>query len=235
MIENFEIKRNFFNTPYEKWQDPWIGCTLKETRRVNLIVGKNGVGKTLLLENIFYQSCGNEKSKYINEHWSDLNKAYFIRSWDKYRDCEQLDISDDREFVHEYAKNIAEIINPTVKFNLKACSDTVINALHILFSLATRKNGILLLDNFNNNFHYAVIAYVWKMIFELSEKFNVQVFAVTHSWDCIVGFAKASSDEAGAIYRISTSAHTADHGKKIITRFGYEETLNFIENDREVR
>lgn len=33
---------------------------------------------------------------------------------------------------------------------------------------------------------------LWKLIFHTARRLNVQVFATTHSWDCIEGFQQAS-------------------------------------------
>ena len=48
--------------------------------------------------------------------------------------------------------------------------------------------GILLIDEFENGLHHSVQEQLWKVIFSLSEKLNIQVFATTHSEDCILGF-----------------------------------------------
>ena len=45
-----------------------------------------------------------------------------------------------------------------------------------------------MIDEFENGLHYSVQKKVWNIIFTLAEKFNVQVFATTHSDDCIKAF-----------------------------------------------
>ena len=54
------------------------------------------------------------------------------------------------------------------------------------------KNGILLLDEAESGLHYSTQQELWRLIFELADKYNVQVFATTHSNDCIKSFAEIS-------------------------------------------
>ncbi len=65
-------------------------------------------------------------------------------------------------------------------------------------ALVNSSNGFLLIDEFENGLHYSVLHKVWKLIFRLAKDLNVQVFATTHSHDCVTAFQAASqnSDEA---------------------------------------
>jgi AAA15 family ATPase/GTPase len=55
-------------------------------------------------------------------------------------------------------------------------------------ALVNAENGVLLIDEFENGLHHSVQAKLWEIIFHLSNKLNIQVFATTHSDDCIRGF-----------------------------------------------
>lgn len=55
----------------------------------------------------------------------------------------------------------------------------------ILASIAASRNGVVFIDEFENGFHYAILPPVWNAISEFAEKFNTQVFATTHSEECI--------------------------------------------------
>ena len=60
----------------------------------------------------------------------------------------------------------------------------------IALSLANAEGGLLLVDEFENGLHYSVQLDVWRMIFGLSQKLNIQVFATTHSTDTVKAFQK---------------------------------------------
>ena len=46
-------------------------------------------------------------------------------------------------------------------------------------------NGSILIDEIENGLHYSALPGIWKAINRLSQQFNVQVFATTHSYECI--------------------------------------------------
>ncbi len=90
---------------------------------------------------------------------------------------------------------------------LKTLGDGVTKLFHILISIANAKDGTLLIDEFENGFHWSVQEKVWTAVFDLAEKLNVQVFATTHSRDCVQAFSKVWSDneEAGAFIRLENN------------------------------
>ena len=48
------------------------------------------------------------------------------------------------------------------------------------------REGMILIDEVENGFHYTVLPEVWRNLYKLSKDFNVQIFATTHSRKCIV-------------------------------------------------
>jgi AAA15 family ATPase/GTPase len=52
----------------------------------------------------------------------------------------------------------------------------------------------LLIDEFENGLHYIVQEPLWQMIFTVAQQLNVQVFATTHSEDCLRSFAEVLKD-----------------------------------------
>lgn len=67
--------------------------------------------------------------------------------------------------------------------------------LGISLALANTGGGILLIDEIENGIHYSVQSELWRLIFRLAHSLNVQVFATTHSEDCIKGFQKAAQEQ----------------------------------------
>jgi len=64
---------------------------------------------------------------------------------------------------------------------------------HLLaFSLAMVQcsNGVLLFDEIDTGLHYSVMAKMWQLVVETACRSNVQVFATTHSSDCVRGLAQ---------------------------------------------
>jgi AAA15 family ATPase/GTPase len=72
---------------------------------------------------------------------------------------------------------------------LKSLGDGIMRLFHIWVTLVNAKDGILLIDEFENGLHWTIQPEVWNLLFCLSEQLNIQVFATTHSRDCIASFA----------------------------------------------
>lgn len=87
---------------------------------------------------------------------------------------------------------------------LKSMGDGITRLFHIIVALVNAQNGILLIDEFENGLHWSVQPKIWDIIFQLSQKLNVQIFATTHSRDCIAGFDWAwnQNPEMGAFFRL---------------------------------
>jgi AAA15 family ATPase/GTPase len=89
---------------------------------------------------------------------------------------------------------------------LKSMGDGINRVLTIILALVNSENGFLLIDEFENGLHYNVQEKLWEIIFYLSEQLHIQVFATTHSEDCIVGYEsvlnRPSNNLAGKLIRL---------------------------------
>jgi AAA15 family ATPase/GTPase len=74
---------------------------------------------------------------------------------------------------------------------LQSMGDGMNRILTIILALVNASDGYLLIDEFENGLHYTTQSQIWKIIFKLAKQLNIQVFASTHSNDCISGFEKA--------------------------------------------
>lgn len=56
---------------------------------------------------------------------------------------------------------------------------------HILLAIASAPKGLLLIDELENGFHYTALPKVWELIQEFARQYETQVFASTHSLECL--------------------------------------------------
>jgi len=113
---------------------------------------------------------------------------------------------------------------------LKSMGDGMHRIFEMALSLANGKSGIFLVDEIENGVHYSVQEELWSFIFQVSSRLQCQVFATTHSWDCIEAFQKAASSHPaeGALVRLyqqeqKISAYTFDERRlEILTRESVE-------------
>lgn len=54
--------------------------------------------------------------------------------------------------------------------------------------------GVVLVDEIENGLHHSVLYKVWRAIAEVARQFDVQVFATTHSYECITAAHKAFAE-----------------------------------------
>lgn len=88
---------------------------------------------------------------------------------------------------------------------LRTFGDGVNRLFGVILSLCNARNGVLLVDEIENGLHYSVQTEIWRTIFRLSHTLNVQVFATSHSWDCVRAFQQAASEspQDGVLVRLS--------------------------------
>ena len=71
--------------------------------------------------------------------------------------------------------------------------------LALSLAFLNARNGVLLIDEIENGLYHNALVDIWKSLDWLSREFNVQVFATTHSYECIVAansaFTEMESDD----------------------------------------
>ncbi len=66
--------------------------------------------------------------------------------------------------------------------------------LNILASLSDMKNGVLLIDEFETGLHYSSLKVAWRAFLSACEKYNVQIIATSHSYECIGALSKSYAE-----------------------------------------
>ena len=115
---------------------------------------------------------------------------------------------------------------------LRSFGDGLNRLFGIALSLVNVKDGLLLIDEFENGLHHTVQLDAWRVVFKLSRRLGIQVFATSHSWDSIESFQKAAAEtpEQGVLVRLSRK------GEAIIPTIFAEDELAVATRDRiEVR
>lgn len=72
---------------------------------------------------------------------------------------------------------------------LGSLGDGIRRMLALAISLIQAKDGILLVDEIENGFHFSVMEDMWKLVIRTAVASNIQIFATTHSLDCVRGLA----------------------------------------------
>lgn len=81
---------------------------------------------------------------------------------------------------------------------LRSMGDGMVRLFNLALALVNSKGGILLVDEIENGLHYSIHENLWKLVFKTAQDLNVQVFATTHSWDCIEAFQRAACEDTSS-------------------------------------
>jgi len=121
---------------------------------------------------------------------------------------------------------------------LNSMGDGMHRVLQLILAMFPARGGIFLIDEFENGLHYSVQEKVWSLIFQLATILDIQVFATTHSRDCIDAFAKISKAERtveGVMFRISRGVTAQTSGEVIATVYDEEKLERLTAAEIELR
>jgi len=88
---------------------------------------------------------------------------------------------------------------------LRSMGDGLTRLFHIAVAMASSSKGVLLIDEFENGLHWSVQKTLWTAIAKAASDYDLQVFATTHSRDCIEAFSEAAEHtgpEVARMYRL---------------------------------
>lgn len=100
----------------------------------------------------------------------------------------------------------------------------------IVLAMANSRGGMVLIDEIENGIHHSVLSDLWEAIDKSSRYFDVQVFATTHSRECMVAAHYSLSSEDLRVHRLEV----IDGETKCVT-FEPTELAIGIEQDYELR
>jgi predicted ATPase len=74
--------------------------------------------------------------------------------------------------------------------------------LSIALGITNSSDDVVLIDEIDAGLHHSVLVDVWRVLGEIAEAFNVQIFATTHSRECIQAAMSAFSDKPDEDFRV---------------------------------
>jgi hypothetical protein len=116
---------------------------------------------------------------------------------------------------------------------LPVMGEGMVRLASLVLNIGNVPHGVVLIDEIENGLHHSILPKVWRAIGEVAREFNTQVFATTHSLECIVAAHRAFTESGIYDFRL----HRLDRVKEIIRVVTYkQETLEAaIETGLEVR
>lgn len=100
---------------------------------------------------------------------------------------------------------LLKLTHMDIPIPLGSMGDGMRRILNIAVSLAVSTHQVLLIDEIDTGLHYSTLVDMWKLVLQTAHDLDVQVFATTHSWDCVEAFQQALSENqanSGQVIRI---------------------------------
>ncbi len=164
-----------------------------------------------------------EQTIKLDSHYTeDLKCRYLTAKFDFYTSIEgivNVIKNKDEKFIVDALKLIEPKLNDIVlsqdevlvdvgysqRIPINMMGDGARKVLSILTTIYECKNGIVLIDEISNGFHYSVMKGVWLAIIDAAKRNNVQIYASTHDIDSIKGLrdaALSSDDDLVACFKL---------------------------------
>lgn len=116
---------------------------------------------------------------------------------------------------------------------LGSMGDGMRRLLGLSLSLLHAKSGFLLIDEVDTGFHYSIMAKMWELVVRTAAASNIQVFATTHSADCVRGLGVLCKQSPELQSKFAAHKIERDLEKSVL--FSGEDVLNAVEQDIEIR
>ena len=85
---------------------------------------------------------------------------------------------------------------------LPAMGEGMTQLARLVLAIATVPNGVVLVDEVENGIHHSVLPDVWRAIDEAAKQFHTQIFATTHSFECIEAAHQALAPDGFLLHRL---------------------------------
>ena len=92
---------------------------------------------------------------------------------------------------------LVKLRNTAVPVPLSSMGDGMHRILNLVMSATTAQNGVLLVDEIDTGLYHGAQTDVWRLLIGIAQRLDVQVFATTHSWDCVAAFQEALAQSPG--------------------------------------
>ena len=96
---------------------------------------------------------------------------------------------------------------------LASMGEGLARASRLFIGMLHMQDGLAIVDEIENGFHYSVVPGIWEAIDQLSRDFGVQVFATTHSRECVRAAYKALGEEGVVYHRLQAD----EDGNRCVT------------------
>lgn len=85
---------------------------------------------------------------------------------------------------------------------LPMMGEGMVRIASLILAVGGAPGGVVLIDEIENGLHHSVLPKVWRSLNEAARQFNVQVFASTHSYECVQAALQSLERDCLALHRL---------------------------------
>jgi len=116
---------------------------------------------------------------------------------------------------------------------LPLMGDGMVRLTSLILAISSAQNGVILVDEIENGLHHSILPKVWTAIGNAAQMFETQVFATTHSFECITAAHKAFTESGLYDFRLHRLERTNEDIRGVT--YDQEDLAAAVETDFEVR
>lgn len=118
------------------------------------------------------------------------------------------------------------------KIPLTLVSGGINKFVSLLLAIASNPGGVIYVDEIENGFYYDRLPTIWSALFSLARKYNVQIFASTHSSECLKAILPLIKQEEEEFRLLRASR---DDNQCKVTVYRGKDLRNAIQQEFELR
>ena len=111
--------------------------------------------------------------------------------------------------------------------------DGIWQMLGLALAVVQSENGLLLVDEIDTGLHHTVMENMWRFLHVCARRYNVQIIATTHSWDCYHSLAVICRDSISSGSEVTISRIERGRGEAV--SYTEQEIVAVADRDIEVR
>lgn len=181
----------------------------------------------------FFAASHLAPSAEISDRFSLLSRTFrdaeFIEKFhDIYADIENLSV----EVTTGVPMLFAKVTGLPEKIPLSLASGGMTKLAGILLAMAYQPRGVILIDEIENGFYYKRLPMVWKAVIEFARQYDCQIFASTHSIECLEAVSVLAEENPDEFFAMRT---VQMEGEGKIRSFGGDKFAEAMSENIEIR
>ncbi|MCH8047717.1 MAG: AAA family ATPase [Planctomycetes bacterium] len=150
---------------------------------------------------VFFVTTETQSAEFLARHWEGValteEEDLLIKALQVLEPrVERIALLGDRPFFRSSKSGvIVRLKGERTPVPLGSMGDGMWRMLTLVLATIRSQNGILLVDEIDTGLHHTTMSDMWRLVISTAQRLNVQVFATTHSLDCVNSLANVIAEE----------------------------------------